>query len=214
MSAGAVWVQDQSQRQGRLATSFRQPAQRVDEADALSAHSLPPGRLPHDQASQVVDDGEDRQLFAHALHGFAAQHVHPHDGFQVRQIGFDLLPLAVQFRHSLGGILVWIDERGDECQDSSSTPLELGKITQFSQDDLLWQSLVSLPTEPARTTAGLAVFDHLVVLAQLAHQPAGRMVCHRSSGTLAHQPAIWAKANELPLMNGKHAVQSGPQKQG
>jgi hypothetical protein len=55
-------------------------------------HPLTPSRLAHHQADQVVNQGEDDELFEDPVDGFALQHIEAHGGFQMREIGFNAPP--------------------------------------------------------------------------------------------------------------------------
>jgi len=69
-----------------------QPSGGIDKADPVDVYLLTPSRLDHHQADQVVNQGEDDELFEDPVHGFALQHIEAHGGFQMREIGFNAPP--------------------------------------------------------------------------------------------------------------------------
>jgi hypothetical protein len=58
----------------------RQPAHRINKADALDGHLLTPSRLDHHQANTIVNQRKHGELFEHPVDCFALEHIEPHGG--------------------------------------------------------------------------------------------------------------------------------------
>lgn len=88
-------IHDQ-QGQGLVVSHRCQPAGGIDKADAVDVHLLTPSRLDHHHTDQVVNQGEDDELFEDPVDRFALQDIEAHGGFQMREIGFNAPPGIVE----------------------------------------------------------------------------------------------------------------------
>jgi hypothetical protein len=91
-----------------------EPAENVDEADAVRWHTSSFGGVDHHESNGVVDNAEHGEFSLHSIDGLAAQNVHPHRGLEMIQIRLDLPSVTVEFGNSLLGISIGIEQRRDD----------------------------------------------------------------------------------------------------
>lgn len=89
---------DHQGRQRHAVLCGGKPAFGIDEADPVDVDVLSPGRLPHDQAYQVVCSREDDEFFEHAIHRLTFEDIKAHGRFQMGQVRFNAPSGEVEFR--------------------------------------------------------------------------------------------------------------------
>src|SRR5205807_4518979 len=88
-----------------------QPTQSIDEADSLERDFLATRCLQHDQANQIVSDGEHVHLLEHSGDALAVQDFQTHRRLEVTEVDFNLPSTQVQFGERRGRV----GDRIQEC---------------------------------------------------------------------------------------------------
>ena len=133
---GRVGIDDQVGR-GLFGFGRLQPAEGIDEADAMGFDALASGGLEHDQPHQVVDQHEYQQLFHDRVDPVALEHVQAEGDLQVAQIHLDLPSQAVEFGDFAGRVRSRIQQCGDQDDLADATVRLANPPLDFANQDLV-----------------------------------------------------------------------------
>ena len=148
-----------------------QPAEGIDEADAMHADTLILGGPQHDQPHQVVGQSDHQEFFVDAGDGFAAEHVQVQRLLEMPQVHLDLPAVGIELGQFRGRISLRVQERGDQQHFSRAIAGLPDAVAQFADQDRRRQRGISLGRDPRRAPAGLEPLDDLVAVAELGAIP-------------------------------------------
>ena len=164
-AVGAMRV-DHEFRQRRSGFGGAEPAQGVDEANAVDGHFLSACGFEHHHSDQVVDQRVDGQFFEDAVDTVTVQHFHFHRRLEVPQIDFDPPTATIKFGDVTGGVANGIEQCGDDGYDLGSATGLFDREADFAHDEHFGKSIVVVLSHPFGLLFGLDVFDELIVLAE------------------------------------------------
>jgi hypothetical protein len=130
---------DHQGRQRHAVLCGGKPACGIDEADPVDVDVLTPGRLPHDQAYQVVCSREDAAFFAHAIHRLACEDIKAHCRFHMGQVRCNAPSGEVEFQQGLNAVEFCMNERRDQGDGLHPKALALDLVPQFSHRQVIGQ---------------------------------------------------------------------------
>lgn len=105
---------DDERTQRFARANVAQPAESVDEADAVRIETLGLSSPGHDQPHEIVGQSDHQQFFVDAGHGLAPQHVQMHGSLEVPQVDLHLPVVGIKLCRLRGGMRLGIQQRGDE----------------------------------------------------------------------------------------------------
>jgi hypothetical protein len=208
-----LWIDDEA-REFPAGASKLEPAQDVDEADAIRGHPLAFSGVDHDQPYGVVDDAEHGELSGDPVRRLAAQNIHPHRRLEMTQVRLDLPSQTVELGHRLLGILLRIEQGGHERHLACPKATSRDAIMKLTNPQQLRQIFPGLTGKPGRDLGGLDPVDDLIVLAETPNPDRLRslpvpMFGVRSMGTEINTSRADGYANDEVQLQAEELSQIG-----
>ena len=121
--------------------------------------------MPHDQADQVVNQGNEVSSFRTPGTVLQCNTSSPPRGLEVRQRGLDRPTLAVQCGEVGHPGDCRVEERGHQGDLAGSEAGAADVVAHLSEHSRLWQGRHRFPGEPRGTGLGFQPGDELVIAA-------------------------------------------------